>query len=120
LPNLIYPGGRGLLALAKKALGTLALCLGILFVLLAFSTAYRAFSIVKEGGGSLPWPLGVNALDLLDELTGLGISGALGATSRPLVEAGLLALMLLVLNALGSALIYLGVRGLVGKRTEAL
>jgi len=89
-------------------------------VLSAFSTAYKAFLMVEKGGRSIPWPLGINILELLTELTGLDISGALGETIRPLAEAGLLALTLLIMNALGSAFLYLGIRGLAGKRTEAL
>ena len=117
---LFAPIGHIQLALARRALGAVAILLGTLMVLGAFWTAYEALVAAGLEGKHVPWPLGLNLLDVLSRLTGIGLSGALGENTRTLAEAGLLALALLILNGLGSAFIYLGSRGLARGRTEAL
>ncbi len=95
----------------RAVLGALALALGVLLILIAFSTAYQAFLAIS-GGAGVKWPLNINFLELLTRLLGLELAfgGRMGL--RSLLEASVLALLLSILNLAGSGLIYLGSKAL--------
>jgi len=98
------------------ALSVLALALGVLLVLAAFSTAYQAFAAIS-GGAGVKWPLNINFLELMTGLLGVKLALGKDLGLNLLAEAGVLAFLLLLLNLAGSGLIYLGSKNL-SRRSE--
>lgn len=91
------------------AKGTALIGLGVLFVLASFYMAYEALLSVWSGSG-VKWPLDVNVLKLIEDSLGISPAWRTGFGMSSLFEAGVLCLLLLLANAVGSGLIYLGLK----------
>ena len=99
----------------RAILGGLLVFLGALIVLLSFATAYCYMT-----GHSYPLLPGVvEELDLLGvieaQVPGLELSRYVAGDVRVLVNAGLLALGLLIIQGIGYVLMSLGGRGLASR-----
>ena len=99
----------------RAILGGLLVLLGALIVLFSFATAYCYMT-----GHSYPFlPEVVEELDLLGvieaQVPGLELSRYVAGDVRVLVNAGLLALGLLIVQGVGYVLMSLGGRGLVSR-----
>jgi len=95
--------------MARGLAGGLALLLGTVIVLGSFAIAYISMT---RPGLALPWPLNVDLLYTIKALTGMDFSRYVGPEIRALLNAGFLALLLLIAQGIGYGLLYLGSKAL--------
>ena len=104
--------------MVRELLGGLSLFLGAVVVLASFAAAY--YYIFRPA-----WPvpglaiLDTDILGIVEQLSGVSLGRYIAGDVRRLVNAGLLALFLIIAQGIGYALMSLGARGLT-RRTEGL
>ena len=99
-----------LMALARELLGLILLAIGLVLMLAA---SYAAYCVIINPEARRDFPIDI--LDLL-ERRGLRVPEGLG-TTRALIQGVSVALALLVLEAIGYGLVWLGSRALAGQKT---